>query len=196
MSIKTCISRLVICSVFFLHMLITGDVIGESITVEAGEKNINIVYKNTDIYDNSSTSGVDANLLYRKQNNHQDILASVGLTPFTYISKHTKIDAGFRIIVADPLNYYLSAIALGAELSYQPATTPAFKFATALYYAAESLTFSDGEEISLITFNMDHELADDTFIRLGYRRIRTELANGITSDFDRGAYLGLSWSYK
>ena len=85
---------------------------------------------------------------------------------------------------------------MGADLAYRSVTTPELKFKTGLYYAGESLTFSDGGSVSLLTVDMDYEVVSDIFIRLGYRRIKTEHTNGITADFDRGAYLGMAWTYK
>ena len=190
---KRSIARLIICITL---ILITRSVMSQSFAVEAGEKDINLVYGNTEVYDNASSLRLDGQLLYSKQNNHQDLFASIGLTAFTSITNSIELGAGFRIIAADPLDYYLSAVAMGADLAYRSVTTPELKFKTGLYYAGESLTFSDGGSVSLLTVDMDYEVVSDIFIRLGYRRIKTEHTNGITADFDRGAYLGMAWTYK
>lgn len=192
---KISIDHFIVYSALLLHMLITHDVIAQSLAVEAGEKNINIAYRNADVFNDSKSLRMDAELLYSEQNNHQDLFVSIGLTAFNNITNRIELGAGLRIIAADPLDYYLSAIAIGAELAYRPATTPKFKFKSSLHYAGEALTFSDGGSVSLLIVNMDYEVVTDTFIRLGYRRIKTEHTNGSTADFDRGAYLGLAWTY-
>ena len=69
---KRPIARLIICSTFFLHFLISHDVIAKNFAVEAGEKDINLVYGNTEIYDDTSPLRLDSQLLYSKQNNHHD----------------------------------------------------------------------------------------------------------------------------
>ena len=190
---KRSIARLFICITL---ILITRSVMSQTFAVEVGEKDINLVYGNAEVYEDASPLRLDSQLLYSKQNNHQDLFASVGLTAFTRITNRIELGAGFRIIVADPLDYYLSAVAMGVDLAYRPVTTPELKFKTGLYYAGEALTFSDGGSVSLLTVDMDYEVVSNTFIRLGYRRIKTEHTNGITADFDRGAYLGMAWTYK
>ena len=192
----TSIERFIVFSAFLLHVLLTHDVIAQTIAVEAGEKNIAFTYANAEVYDKASTLKLDGQLLYSKQNNHQDLLANVGLAAFTGDTNRIKFGAGVKIIAADPLDYYLSATTIGVELAYRPATTSRLRFETSLYYAGEALTFSDGGSVSLLTVDMDYEVVSDTFIRLGYRRIKTEHTNGITADFDRGAYLGMAWEYK
>jgi hypothetical protein len=192
---RASIRSFILCSTFFLHFLISHDVIAQNLAIEAGEKDINLVYGNTEIYGYTTPFSLDSQFLYSKQNNHQDLFASIGLTAFNSITNHIELGAGFRIIAADPLDYYLSAVAVGAELAYRPATTPKFKLKSSLHYAGGTLTFSDGDSVSLLIVNMDYEVVSDTFIRLGYRRIKTEHTNGSTADFDRGAYLGLAWTY-
>ena len=189
------IGRFFVCSAFFLQILITHDVIAQSIAVEAGENNINLAYESTNVDDGDSPLRMDGQLLYSKQNKHQDLFASVGLAAFTGGTNGIEFGAGVRIIAADPLDYYLTAMAMGVELAYQLATTPAFKFKTSLYYAGEALTFSNGENVAFLMVNMDYEIASDTLIRLGYRRIKTEHTNSVVADFDRGAYLGLLWQF-
>ena len=193
MDIKRSITYLLGCITL---TLVTHGAIAQSFAIEAGKKDINLAYANADAYDNAAPLVLDAQLLYSKQNNHQDVLASIGLAAFTDDADHIKFGAGIKIIAADPLDYYLGAIAIGVELDFRPATIPALKFETSLYYAGEALTFSDGENIALLMVNMDYEIARDTFVRLGYRRIKSELNNNLTTDFDRGAYLGLLWAYK
>ena len=194
MDMKASIGYFIVCSTFVLQIFIMHDVIAQSIAVEAGEKNINLAYTNAKIYEDVSAFRLDGQLLYTEQNNHQDLFASIGLTAFTADTNDIKFGAGVRIIAADPLDYYLTAMAMGVELAYR-STTPAFKFKTGLYYAGEALTFSDGENVAFLMVNMDYEIVSDTFIRLGYRRIKTEINSGPTTDFDRGPYMGLSWSY-
>lgn len=196
MDMRTSIRYFVVCSAFLLQILITHDVIAQSIAVEAGENNINLVYESADVDDDDSPLRLDGQFLYSKQNNHQDLFTSVGFAAFTGGTNRIELGAGVRIIAADPLDYYLTAMAVGVELAYRPATTPKFKFKTSLYYAGEALTFSNGENVAFLMVNMDYEIASDTFIRLGYRRIKVELNNDLTTDFDRGAYLGLLWAYK
>ena len=126
----------------------------------------------------------------------QSFALEAGKMIFLWIKDlHFNVGAGFKIIAADPINYYLSAIAAGFELNYQPTAISSFKFDTGFYYAGESLTFSDGNNVSLLTVNMDYQVIEDTFVRLGYRRIKTEHTNGISTNFDRGAYLGLLWQF-
>lgn len=189
---KKSIVRLMLCITL---IFITRSVMAKSFAVEAGEKDINLVYANTEFYGDVSPLRLDGQLLYSKQNDHQDLLASVGLTAFTGGINGFEFGAGIKIVAADPLDYYLSAIAVGAELAYRPATTPEFKFETSLYYAGEALTFSDGDNIEFLVVNMDYEMASDIFIRLGYRSIKAELKNELTTDFDRGIYLGLAWTF-
>ena len=196
LAVRTSIERFVVFSAFLLHILISRNVTAQTIAVETGEKNINLAYENTEVYDNTSPLRLDGQLLYSKQNNHQDLLASVGLAAFTSGTNRIKFGAGVKIIAADPLDYYLSATTIGVELAYRPVTISGLRFETSLYYAGEALTFSDGGSVSLLTVDMDYEVVSDTFIRLGYRRIKTEHTNGITADFDRGAYLGMAWEYK
>lgn len=188
--------RFILCCVFLVHVLITRNVVAQSVAVEAGEKNINLVYADAGFHDDAPALSLDGQLLYTKQNNHQDLFASIGFAAFAAVTSDIEFGAGVRTIVTDPLDYFLSAVAVGAELLYQPVTAPAFKFETSLYYAGEMLTFSDGENVALLRVNIDYEIASHTSIRLGYRRIKAELNKDITTDFDRGAYLGLSWVYK
>ena len=141
---RTAIKYFVVCGTFFLHAMITHNVIAQRFAIEAGEKDINIAYRNIDIYDNIPSLRLDGQLLYSKQNNHQDLFASIGLATFTGNTNRIEFGAGVRIIAADPLDYYLSATAIGVDLVYRPAITPGFKFETSLFYAGEALTFSDG----------------------------------------------------
>ncbi|MCK5263420.1 MAG: hypothetical protein KAJ92_07015, partial [Gammaproteobacteria bacterium] len=155
---RASIQKFILCSTFFLHFLITHDVIAQNLAVEVGEKDINLVYGTTEVYGYTTPFRLDSQFLYSKQNNHQDLFASIGLTAFNSITNRIELGAGFRIIAADPLDYYLSAITIGAELAYRPATTPKFKFKSSLYYAGELLTFSDGNAISLLKVDMDYEV--------------------------------------
>ena len=192
---RTSMTRFVVSSIFFLQALFVYDVAAQTLSVEAGENNINLGYKNTEVEDSDSALSIDAQLLYSKQNNHQDLLASFGLTTFTPSSNAIKSGVGFRLIAADPLDYYLTAVAVGVELAYRTSIVPEFKFEAGLYYAGESLTFSDGDSLSLLVANMDFEMSRHASIRLGYRRIKTQRTNGISDDFDRGVYLGLLWAF-
>ena len=176
-------------------ILITRSVMANSLAVEAGEKNLNLVYENTEFHGDSRPLRLDGQLLYSKQNNHQDLLASVGLAAFTAGTDGFEFGAGVRIIAADPLDYYLSALAVGAELTYRPVATPELKFETSVYYAGEALTFSDGQNITFLTVNMDYKITSATSIRLGCRRVKAVLNNQLTTDFVRGVYLGLAWAY-
>ena len=179
---------LIICSVFYASLLMPENIKAQSLALEAGEKNLNIIYRLAAIYDATSPVILDTRLLYSKQNHHQDLFAAAGMT--AYSGKDLKLGAGFKIIAADPLDYSLTAMTIGGELIFNPRRSN-LKIETSLYYAGQSLTFSDGASVSLFTVNMDYAISHRHFIRLGYRRIKTEIINEINDDFDDGAYLGL-----
>ncbi|MDH5735826.1 MAG: YfaZ family outer membrane protein, partial [Gammaproteobacteria bacterium] len=170
--------------------LITEHGSARTLTIETGDKNLNIIYTRPIIYDVSSPVVADTRLLYTKQNDHQDLFATAGIT--AYSTDDFGLGAGIKIIAADPLDYTLTAMSMGASVIYQHKR---FKFESSYYYAGQSLTYADGKSVSLLIVNMDYEIMHNTFIRLGYRNIKTDLNNGISADFDRGAYLGLSWLY-
>ena len=185
------ITRFSLC-LFMLQMFIIDSVNGQSFALEAGEKNLNMIYRVAAIYDVNSPLILDSRLLYSKQNDHQDLFAMAGLT--AYSGHDFKLGGGFKIIAADPVDFYLTAMALGGEIIYR-SNSSKLRFESAIYYAAESLTYSDGKKVKLLMINLDYEIANDTFIRIGHRKITTQLNNAITVDFDRGSYLGLLWLY-
>ena len=182
------ISNFGLYSLLTLQLLITCSVKAQSLALEAGEKNLNIIYRVAAIYDATSPVILDTRLLYSKQNHHQDLFAAAGMT--AYSGKDLKLGAGFKIIAADPLDYSLTAMTMGGELIFNPQQSN-LKIQTSLYYAGQSLTFSDGASVSTFTVNVDYAINHRHYIRLGYRRIRTEIINEINDDFDDGAYLGL-----
>ncbi|MDH5612142.1 MAG: YfaZ family outer membrane protein [Gammaproteobacteria bacterium] len=181
---------IIICQVFF-----TYDVTAQTFGIEIGKNNINLIFESADAKDNDSALRLNGQLLYSEQNKHQDIFASAGLTSFTGDSNGLMAGAGIRVIAADPLGYYLSALAVGVELAYRPSSPDRLHFQTGLNYAGESLTFADGDSVSWLYANCDYELMADASIRLGYRRIKTQQVHGMSEDFDRGVYLGLLWSF-
>ncbi|MCW8853205.1 MAG: YfaZ family outer membrane protein [Gammaproteobacteria bacterium] len=183
-------------SLLTLQLLITCSVNAQSLALEAGEKNINVIYRTAIYYDASQPVITDTRFLYSRQNNHQDLFASAGLTAFAGNSHSSGFNMGLgcRLVAADPLDYYLTAVTVGGELIFQPEASGS-RLETSLYYAGESLSFSDARSVSAFSVNVDYKIQADRFIRLGYRKIRTQLNNGISSDFDRGAYLGLVTSF-
>ncbi len=114
---------------------------------------------------------------------------------FTDITRQLELGAGFSIIAADPLASYLSALAPGVELVYRPANMPRLILFANGYYAPHALTFSQGESIAMYSVNADYRLFTYSYVRLGYRRIKMVLENGLVTDFTRGVYLGLVWKF-
>ena len=190
------ITRFNLC-LFMLQMLLMHSVNAQSFALEAGDQNINLVYKIPVFYDANEPVVMNTHLLYSQQNDHQDLFASAGITALTTNTglRGLSAGAGCRLVAADPLDYSLTAVALGGELIYQSRRSPEFRVETSLYHAATSLSFSDARNVSLITINIDYEIKRESFIRLGYRKITTQFNDGITIDFDRGIYLGLFWLY-
>ena len=179
-------------SLFLLQLLIIDGVNAQSFALEAGEKNLNIIYRVAAIHHATSPVILDTRLLYSKQNNHQDLFASAGMT--AYSGKDLKLGAGFKIIAADPLDYSLTAMAIGGDIIYRPHASR-FRLESSFYHAGKSLTYGDGKEVTLLMINLDYEISRATFIRIGHRKITTQLNNDVTVDIDRGSYLGLSWFY-
>lgn len=190
---RTILSRRVISGILLVQVLLTHAALAQTIAVEAGEYNINLAYQNAGLDVESSALKMDAQVLYTEQNNHQDLFASVGLAAFAG-DRGIRPGIGIRLIAADPLDYYLSAIAPGVTLNYRPAV-PGLRLETSLHYAGENLTFSQAKSVFILTANLDYEVSGDFLIRFGYRNIKTEQTNGISVDFDRGAYAGLLWSF-
>lgn len=191
---RTIHSRRVISGILLVQVLLTHAALAQSIAVEAGENNINLAYQNAGVDVESSALKMEAQVLYTEQNNHQDLFASVGLAAFTGDNRGLRPGISIRLIAADPLDYYLSAIAPGVTLNYRP-TVPGLRLETSLHYAGENLTFSQAKSVFILTANLDYEISGDLLIRFGYRNIKTEQTNGISVDFDRGAYAGLLWSF-
>jgi hypothetical protein len=47
----------------------------------------------------------------------------------------------------------------------------------------------------MYSVNADYRLFTYSYVRLGYRRIKMVLENGLVTDFTRGVYLGLVWKF-
>ncbi|MDT8451891.1 MAG: YfaZ family outer membrane protein [Gammaproteobacteria bacterium] len=180
---------------FCLYGLISGNAYAQTFALEAGEKNIAAAYTTPAMKAFAPALIFDARLLYTRENNHQDLFAGAGLIAFTDITSQLELGIGLSIIAADPLASYLSALAPGAELVYRPSNMPRLKLFTNGYYATHALTFSQGRSVAMQSFNADYRLSAHSAFRIGYRRIRMVLNNGIITDFNRGVYLGLLWNF-
>lgn len=179
----------------FLYGLISSNAYAQNFTLEAGEKNIATAYATPAMKAFAPALIFSARLLYTRENNHQDLFAGAGLIAFTDITTQLELGAGLGIIAADPLASYLSALTPGAELVYHPSNMPRLKLFANGYYAPRALTFSQGKSVAMHSLNADYRLFAHSTVRLGYRRIKMVLDNGLVTDFTRGVYLGLVWDF-
>lgn len=195
MVMKTSLHPFISGCAFCLYGLISANADAQTLALEGGDKNIAVAYTAPAMKALDPALVFDARLLYTRENGHQDLFAGAGLIAFTDLTPQLELGAGLSLIAADPLASYLSALAPGAELVYRPANMPRLKLFANGYYAPHALTFSQGESVTMHSVNADYRLFVHGAVRLGYRRIKMVLDNGLVTDFTRGVYLGLVWKF-
>lgn len=183
-------SSLIVMTLFYFF---SYPLAAETFTIAISDKNINLAYNTVNNSKQSYLTSVDSSLLYTKYNNHQDLLAGIGLHFMQQNNTNNRFTykAAIKAFVADPLDYYLTSLAVGGLLLFEPESSPQIKLETTIYYSPESLTFSDGDRFWLIDIAMDYYLQHELAMNIGYRRIRTQIKNMPDTDFDRGGYIGL-----
>lgn len=191
MVMKTSLHPFISGCAFCLYGLISGNVDAQTLALEGGDKNIAAAYTALAMKALAPALVFAARLLYTRENDHQDLFAGAGLIAFTDITHQLELGAGLSLIAADPLASYLSALTAGAELVYRPVNMPRLRLFANGYYAPRALTFSQGESVAMHSVNADYRLFAHGAVRLGYRRIKMVLDNGLVTDFTRGVYLGL-----
>lgn len=195
MVMKISLHPFIIGCAFCLYGLISNNAGAQSFALEGGDKNIAAAYRAPAMKALAPALFFDARLLYTRENNHQDLFAGAGLIAFTDITRQLELGAGFSFIAADPLASYLSALTVGAELVYRPTNIPRLKLSTNGYYAPHASTFSQGKNVAMYSINADYSFFAHSAVRLGYRRIKMMLDDGLVTDFNRGVYLGLVWNF-
>jgi len=187
------VHQLAISTVITLLYMFSYPLAAEIFTIEIGDNNIKLDYNTAKNNNPSYSTFVDGSLLYTKHNNHQDLLVGIGLHLMqkNNVNNRLAYEAAIKVFAADPLDYYLTSVAVGGALIFEPASTSHTKLTATLYYSPESLTFSDADRFWLVDIAMDYFFQHNLAMHLGYRRVRTEIKNAPDTDFDRGGYIGL-----
>lgn len=165
----------------------------DTFITEISDKSINLAYNAAKNSNQSYPAYIDGSLLYTEYNNHQDLLAGVG---FHFMPKNNANDrftyeAAIKIFAADPLDYYLTTVAVGGLFFFEPELSSPIKLTTTIYYSPDALTFNDGDRFLLFDIAMDYYFEPELAMRFGYRRIEIGIKNAPDVDFDRGGYIGL-----
>lgn len=163
----------------------------DTLAIEVGDRNINLVYQPTIETGYNYPLVLDTSLLYTKQKGHQDLLGGIGLRMMGPGSQQAlNFAIGIKGFITDVLDYRVGAITPGGSIHYRVKAQPEISLQCSLYYAAEAMTTMDGDYFRLVEINADYILSPNTSLRLGYRDINAGIKNETDAELDQGAYLG------
>lgn len=162
---------------------------------------------NTAQFQFSTANGVEAQgnanlhagLLY---NNRNSVLVNGGIMVENTLENApgVTIGVGMEVLAATikdnkPNRYNASAAALDALVRFSPESAPQLGFSGGLHYAPNILSFGDAVRYSQGTVRIEYELAPQTMIYAGYRRITFGIKNGPAAVLDNGAHVGFRLAF-
>lgn len=88
-----------------------------------------------------------------------------------------------------------SAVALDGLVRYSPPTASKVGFAGELHYAPSILSFGDAVRYTQAGVRVEYELAPQTLVYVGYRRISFGIKNAPAAVLDSGAHIGFKLAF-
>lgn len=140
-----------------------------------------------------------AGVLY---NNRNSVLVNAGVMVENTLegSPGVTIGVGMEALAATikdnkPFRSNASAIALDALVRFSPDSAPQLGFSGGLHYAPNILTFGDAVRYSQGTVRIDYELAPQTMVYAGYRRITFGIKHQQAAVLDNGLHVGFKLAF-
>jgi hypothetical protein len=160
---------------------------------------------NTAQFQFSTATGVEAQgnadlfagLLY---NNRHSVLVNAGVMQRNPLDGGFSVGVGMEAIAATikdnwPTKSNTSAIALDALVRFSPPTVPQMGISGELHYAPNILTFGDAVRYSQGVVRLDYELAPQTMVYVGYRKITFGIKNAPAAVLDSGPHIGFKLAF-
>ncbi|HKB61010.1 MAG TPA: YfaZ family outer membrane protein [Gallionellaceae bacterium] len=162
---------------------------------------------NTAQFQFSTANGVEAQgnadlhagLLY---NNRHSVLVNGGIMVANTLegAPGVSIGVGMELLAATikdnpPVRSDASAAALDALVRFSPAGAPQLGFSGEVHYAPNILTFGDAVRYTQGIVRVDYELAPQTMVYAGYRRISFGIKNGPAAVLDNGLHIGFKLAF-
>ncbi|HMC13532.1 MAG TPA: YfaZ family outer membrane protein, partial [Gallionellaceae bacterium] len=88
-----------------------------------------------------------------------------------------------------------TAVALDGLVRYSPPTASQLGFAGEYHYAPQILTFGDAVRYAEVDVRIEYELAPQTLVYVGYRRITFGIKNAPAVVVDNGGLIGFKLAF-
>jgi hypothetical protein len=96
------------------------------------------------------------------------------------------------LLFADFMNYYLTAVAVGASYRLAPSETRSFDIQAEATLAPQLTTFGKGKFLWTFKTQLNYPITDKVQLNFGYRSITMKLLNNYADGFERGLYFGVT----
>lgn len=160
---------------------------------------------NTAQFQFSTATGVEAQgnadlhagLLY---NNRHSLLVNGGVMQRNALDGGVSIGVGMEVLAATvkdnwPTTSNTTAVALDAQVRFSPPAVPQMGISGELNYAPNILTFGDAVRYSQGILRVDYELAPQTMVYAGYRKITFGIKNAPAAVLDSGPHVGFKFAF-
>jgi hypothetical protein len=180
-------------------LLLSGSAMADMLDVNLNNNTAQFQFSTANGVEAQGNADLHAGLLY---NNRKSFLVNAGVMVQNSLEGAPGISVGVGMealaaVIKDnpPLKSNASALALDALVRYSPPSASQVGIAGEFHYAPNILTFGDAVRYSQGTVRLEYELAPQSMVYVGYRKITFGIKNAPAAVLDSGPQVGFRFAF-